>query len=265
MLDVAAYLLAGAAIATVAIVAWLISIAKNDVSIVDVLWSLMFLIVTLAYTITAVSLGPRAAIVLVLVAIWALRLAGHIAWRNHGQPEDRRYQAIRANNEPNFAFKSLYIVFGLQALLAWFIALPLVVAVTGSNALTPVDYAGTALFLVGFSFEAIGDWQLARFKSDPANHGRVLNRGLWAYTRHPNYFGEFVLWWGFFLIAASAGGWWTVASPLLLTFLLLKVSGVAMLERDISERRPDYAAYVQSTNAFFPGLPRRLHRMETTS
>lgn len=265
MLDVSAYLLAGAAIATVAIVAWLISLAKNDVSIVDVLWSLMFLIVTLAYTITADSLGPRAAIVLVLVSIWALRLASHIAWRNYGQPEDRRYQAIRRNNEPNFAFKSLYIVFGLQALLAWFIALPLVVAATGSNALTLMDYAGAALFLVGLSFEAIGDWQLARFRNDPTNHGRVLTRGLWAYTRHPNYFGEFVLWWGFYLIAASAGGWWTVASPLLMTFLLLKVSGVAMLERDISERRPDYAAYVESTNAFFPGLPRATHPMETTS
>ena len=265
MLDVSAYLLAGAAIATVAVIAWLISIAKNDVSIVDVLWSLMFLIVTLACTVTADSLGPRAAIVLVLVSVWALRLAGHIAWRNPGQPEDRRYQAIRRNNEPKFAFKSLYIVFGLQAVLAWFIALPLVVAATGSNALTPIDYAGAALFLVGFSSEAIGDWQLARFNSDPTNQGRVLNRGLWAYTRHPNYFGEFVLWWGFFLIAASAGGWWTVASPLLMTFLFLKVSGDAMLERDIAERRPDYAAYVKSTNAFFPGLPRPAHPMETTS
>jgi steroid 5-alpha reductase family enzyme len=265
MLDLGAYLLAGAAIATLAIVAWLISIAKNDVSIVDVLWAPMFLIVTLGYMATADSIGPRAAMVLVLVAVWALRLAGHIAWRNHGQPEDRRYRAIRRNNEPNFAVKSLYIVFGLQAFLAWFIALPLVVAVTAPNSLTPIDYVGTALFLVGFSFEAVGDWQLAHFKSDPTNHGRVLNRGLWAYTRHPNYFGEFVIWWGFFLIAVSAGGWWTVTSPLLMTFLLLKVSGVAMLERDISERRPDYETYVRSTNAFFPGLPRRMKRMETTS
>jgi steroid 5-alpha reductase family enzyme len=265
MLDLTAFLLAGLVLAAVATGAWLISVIKHDVSIVDALWSLMFLAALLVYVLTTESVGIRAPIMLALVAIWAIRLSAHIAWRNHGQPEDRRYEEIRRNNEPNFAFKSLYIVFGLQAALAWVIALPLVVAATGQQPLTLLDYAGIALWLIGFSFEAIGDWQLARFKSNPANAGRVLDRGLWAYTRHPNYFGEFVLWWGYFLMAFSTGGWWTVVAPLLMSFLLLRVSGVTLLERDISARRPDYDAYVRSTNAFFPGPRKHPHRMETIS
>ncbi|NIP18511.1 MAG: DUF1295 domain-containing protein, partial [Xanthomonadales bacterium] len=206
MFDPAAFLWSGAALLLIAVVSWLMSLAKDDVSIVDSLWSLMFLVSAAVYANLAEQTGPRTILVLVLVAAWALRLSAHITARNHGQPEDYRYQEIRRNNEPGFRFKSLYIVFGLQALLAWVISLPLVVAISGQAIPGPLDYAGVALWVVGMYFEAVGDFQLARFKKDPANRGRVLETGLWRYTRHPNYFGNFTLWWGFFLLALSAGG-----------------------------------------------------------
>ncbi|NNC64324.1 MAG: DUF1295 domain-containing protein [Gammaproteobacteria bacterium] len=265
MLDINAYLLAGAALLLVATAFWIVSLIKDDVSIVDSVWSLMFLIVVLAYLAAAEIMGPRALLVLGLVATWALRLSIYITWRNHGKPEDYRYQQIRANNEPGFRYKSFYIVFGLQGLLAWIIAPPLAVAISGTSPLGLLDFAGIAVWLTGFLFESIGDWQLARFKRDAANQGKVLDTGLWAYTRHPNYFGDFAVWWGFYLIAASAGGSWTIFAPLLMTALLLKVSGVALLEKDISERRPAYADYIHRTNAFFPGPPRAPQTREITS
>lgn len=231
---------------------WLVSVWKKDVSIVDSMWSIMFLIAAVVYASVGNS-GPRAALVLMLVSIWALRLALHITWRNRGEDEDYRYRQIRANNSPGFAIKSLYIVFGLQAALAAVISLPLLSAVTGERPIGMLDVAGVLLWIVGFVFETLGDLQLARFKGDPANRGKVLDSGLWGLTRHPNYFGDFCIWWGFYLVALSAGGWWTVVGPLLMSFLLLRVSGVAMLEKDIGERRPDYADYVRRTNAFFPG------------
>lgn len=256
MIDWMAFSWSGAALLVVAVAFWIFSLVRNDVSIVDSLWSLMFLLVALVYNAAAEITGPRAMLVLFLVALWALRLSIYITWRNHGQPEDYRYQEIRANNEPGFRYKSLYIVFILQALLALIISLPLAAAIGGQSVMGLLDYAGIALFAVGFIFEALGDLQLSRFRSNPENAGKVLDQGLWRYTRHPNYFGNFTMWWGFFLIALSAGGWWTVISPLLMTFLLLKVSGVALLEKDISGRRPQYQQYIRRTNAFFPGLPR---------
>jgi steroid 5-alpha reductase family enzyme len=194
--------------------------------------------------------------VIALVATWGLRLATHLTLRNHGQPEDRRYQQIRGRNEPNFTLKSLYLIFGFQALLAALISVPLLAAINSAAPIGLLDFAGVALWIVGFAFEAGGDWQLARFKANPANAGQVMDRGFWRYTRHPNYFGDFCVWWGFYLVAAGAGGWWSVAGPALMTVLLLRVSGVALLEKDIGERRPKYAEYVRRTNAFFPGPPR---------
>ncbi|MFO0451309.1 MAG: DUF1295 domain-containing protein [Pseudomonadota bacterium] len=249
----------GAALGVLALFAfagWLLSLPIRNVSIVDSMWSLMFLLAALTYAVELDSSGPRGWLVVVLVGTWAIRLAAYITWRNHGHGEDFRYQQIRANNQPGFAFKSLYIVFGLQAALAWVISLPLLAAVNSTAPLGWLDAAGVALWLVGLVFEAGGDWQLSRFKANPANRGKVLDTGLWRYTRHPNYFGDFCVWWGFFLIAVSAGGWWSVAGPLVMSFLLLKVSGVALLEKDIGERRPAYRDYVRRTNAFFPG-PRR--------
>ena len=193
---------------------------------------------------------------MLLVFLWSIRLAGYITWRNWGEGEDYRYQAIRRNNSPNFEFKSLYIVFGLQAGLAWFISLPLLAAMTSTAPMGVLDILGVALWIVGFVFESLGDLQLAQFRADAGNKGKVLRTGLWKFTRHPNYFGDFCIWWGFFLMALSAGGWWSILSPLMMSFLLLRVSGVAMLERDIGKRRPEYAEYVATTNAFFPGPPK---------
>ena len=251
------YMIALYLILLIGVVAWQVSVVRKDVSTVDSLWSLFFLLAGVVFAVTSLPLSPRGQLVLVLLAAWSLRLSIFITVRNWGEPEDSRYQSIRANNEPGFAFKSLYIVFGLQGVLAWIIALPLYPAITADAALGPLDVAASALWLLGFVFEAGGDYQLSRFKRDPANKGRVLDTGLWRYTRHPNYFGDFCIWWSFYLFALSAGGWWSVASPLLMTFLLLKVSGVAMLESTISNRRPEYADYIGRTNAFFPGLPRK--------
>jgi len=255
-MDWSAYSLMLAVLAAVGVAVWLVSVVRKDVSIVDSLWSLMFLIVAAGYAWHVGLDGPRAWLVLALVAAWSLRLSAYITLRNHGEGEDRRYQEIRSNNDPGFWWKSLFIVFWLQALLAWIVAMPLAVAVGGTAPLGWFDLAGVLLWCVGMVFEVVGDAQLARFKADPDNEGKVMDSGLWRYTRHPNYFGEFTLWWGFWLLAVGAGGWWTIASPVLMSVLLLRVSGVSLLEKDISERRPKYEDYVRRTNAFFPGPPK---------
>lgn len=239
-----------------ALLTWLVSVARRDVSIVDTLWALMIALGGGLYALAAPQVGPRAGLVLLLSGLWAVRLSGYITWRNWGQGEDRRYQAIRARNEPHFAIKSLYLVFGLQGLLAWVVALPLMGAMASEAPLGWLDGVGAALWLFGIAYEAIADGQLARFKADPAQAGRVMDRGLWRYSRHPNYFGELCLWWGAWLVALGAGAAWTVVSPLLMTVLLLKVSGVALLERDIGERRRAYADYVRRTNPLIPGPSR---------
>jgi steroid 5-alpha reductase family enzyme len=260
MFDATSFLTGFAVILTAAFFTWCISLVKRDVSIVDSLWPLLFLAAASTYAVTVPKPGPRTALVLVLVGLWASRLASYLTWRNWGTPEDRRYQAIRRHNEPHFALKSLYLIFGLQGTLAWIISIPLLAAIAAPHPLTGLDYAGVTLWLLGFGFESVGDWQLARFKSAATNRGRVMDQGLWRYTRHPNYFGDFCTWWGFYLIGLAAGGWWAIVGPLLMSFLLLRVSGVALLERDISERRPAYRDYMLRTNAFFPGVPKRSTR-----
>jgi len=256
MFDLSLWLAGLGALALLGIAGWLLSLPIRNVSIVDSLWSLMFLLAAGVYALAQNQPGSRALLVLVLVAVWALRLAGYITWRNWGEGEDFRYQKIRARNQPGFAVKSLYLVFGLQAGLAWVISLPLLAAISSRSPLGWLDYGGTLLWLIGMIFEAGGDYQLARFKARPANRGKVMDRGLWRFTRHPNYFGDFCVWWGFFLIALAAGGWWSCVGPALMSFLLLKVSGVSLLEKDIGERRPQYREYIARTNAFFPGPSR---------
>lgn len=245
-------------IATLAIAfaTWTLSVFKKDVSIVDSAWSLMIFAAAFVYLITLPEQGPRANWAVALACMWAVRLGFYVTWRNWGEPEDRRYQAIRERNQPNFEWKSLYLVFALQAVLAWLVSVPLLAAAVSPAALGWLDGLGIGLFFIGLAFETISDQQLARFKSDPANKGRVLDTGLWRYTRHPNYFGEFCVWWAFYLIALAGGGWWAIVSPLLMSLLLLRISGVTLLEKDIGERRPAYRAYIDHTNAFFPGLPR---------
>lgn len=239
-----------------AFVAWVVSTLRRNVGLVDIFWSLFLLVAGVSFLGGAAPASGRARLVLALVAIWSLRLAGHLALRNWNAPEDHRYQAIRARNQPGFEWKSLYLVFGLQALLAFVVSLPLYAAITASQPLGALDMLGAALTVGGIVVETIADTQLAAFRADAQSRGKVLDRGLWRYSRHPNYFGEFCVWWGFYLFALGTGAWWSLVSPLLMSVLLLRVSGVTLLEKDIGQRRPGYAQYVARTNAFFPG-PRR--------
>jgi steroid 5-alpha reductase family enzyme len=258
MFSFSIYLHGLVAMVTAVVMVWVVSVLKRDASIVDSVWSLLFACGAVVYAMAAGGeLAARRELLLTLVAAWALRLSVYITWRNWGHPEDARYQAIRARNQPHFAFKSLYLVFLLQALLAWLISLPLLGACLSSAPINGFDMAGALLWLVGMIFEAGGDWQLTRFKANPANKGAVMDRGLWRLTRHPNYFGDFCVWWGFYLIALGAGAWWSIAGPLIMSLLLMRVSGVTLLEKDIGNRRPQYADYARRTNAFFPGAAKR--------
>lgn len=244
------------ALALCMVALWGLSVARRDVSIVDLFWGPGFAVVALATYLVAGSGEARASLVLALVCVWALRLGVYLTWRNHGQPEDYRYQTIRARNDPGFWYKSLYIVFGTQGLLIFVVSAPVQAALSlAGGPLGLLDGLGLALWATGLFFETVGDLQLARFKGDPANRGQVMDRGLWRYTRHPNYFGDFCVWWGLYLIAAPVAPW-TVFGPLIMTGLLLRVSGVALLEATITERRPAYADYVRRTPAFFPWFPK---------
>jgi steroid 5-alpha reductase family enzyme len=237
---------------------WLLSLARRDASIVDPFWGSGFAIVALTASWLNFPPSARTTLLVALTAVWGLRLSLFLLWRNWGHGEDRRYQVMRNHHGPRFWWVSLFTVFMLQAVILWFVSLPIQVAASQEEAipLRWLDGIGVLIWTIGFAFEAVGDWQLARFKADPANTGRVMDRGLWRFTRHPNYFGDFAVWWGLYLIAAAGGAWWTLLSPLAMSFLLLKVSGVTLLEKTITDRRPDYANYQARTNAFFPGSPR---------
>jgi steroid 5-alpha reductase family enzyme len=237
---------------------WLLSLARKDASVIDPFWGLGFLLVAVASCLLN-GCVPRTSLLLILVALWSLRLALYLFWRNWGHGEDRRYVKMREKRGRSFWWFSFFSVFLLQAVLLWFVSLPLQVAAAHQLAtpLSLLDAAGTLLWGTGFVFESVGDWQLARFKAKPTNSGRVMDRGLWRYTRHPNYFGDFCVWWGLYLICVAGGAWWTILSPTLMTILLMAVSGVSLLESTIGSRRPDYAAYQSRTNAFFPGPARR--------
>jgi steroid 5-alpha reductase family enzyme len=241
---------------------WPVSLALRNSGIVDVFWGLFFVVIAVVGLATGQGDASRGLLVALLTAAWGLRLAGHIALRGRGHGEDHRYAAMRANHGRRWGLVSLPLVFLLQPVLAWIVSLPVQAATNLRGGEFPqwTDVAGTAVFVAGFVFETVADLQLAAFRRDPANGGRVLDRGLWRLTRHPNYFGEFVLWWGLGLVGLSTGAWWSLAGPALMSFLLLRVSGVTLLERTIGERRPAYSRYAATTNAFFPGPPRPIRR-----
>jgi steroid 5-alpha reductase family enzyme len=251
------------AILVLMLCAWVFSLAKRDASVADIFWGLGFVLVAwLTFGRAQGYLGRKLLLVL-LTTIWGLRLAIHILRRNRGKGEDPRYRAMRAQHGGAFWWVSLFTVFGLQSILLWLISLVVQVGQLAPlpDRLTWIDGLGTVIWAVGFGFEAIADRQLARFKADPYSQGQVMDRGLWAYSRHPNYFGESLLWWGIFVIGlATPGSAWTVISPLLITYLLLKVSGVTLLEKTIVETRPAYRDYIKRTSAFIPWLPRRKNR-----
>jgi steroid 5-alpha reductase family enzyme len=239
---------------------WLLSLRLRNASIVDIYWGLGFAQVA----IIAAALGGgypwRKLLVTGLTVLWGLRLAGYLLWRNAGSGEDFRYQAMRRQHGARFWLASLYMVFGVQAAVMWIVSLPVQVAQLSPTPdhMTALDVAGALLCAIGFGFEMAGDLQLARFKAEPASESQVMDRGLWRYTRHPNYFGDACVWWGLFLIAlASPHGVWTIVSPIVMTFFLMRVSGVPLLERKLLRSRPGYADYVRRTNAFFPWFPRR--------
>ena len=236
---------------------WGVSLFIGDSSIIDPFWGAGFVMVAwLSFGLVSGS-SPRSLLIAILVSLWGLRLSGYLAWRNWGQPEDYRYAAMRERHGKLFPLVSLLTVFGLQGLLMWIVSLPLQVGVASAEASLVPAAIGVSLWFVGILFESVGDYQLARFKANPANRGRVMNQGLWRYTRHPNYFGDFLVWWGFYLLAAeSSSWWWTVIGPLLMSFLLLRVSGVRLLENSLRSRVTGYAEYVRDTSAFFPRPPK---------
>ena len=237
---------------------WLLSLPLRNASIVDIFWGLGFAVIAWTSHAFAGDRSPRAWLVCVLVTVWGARLAVHLARRNIGHGEDYRYRQMRETHGARFPLVSLGTVFLLQAVLMWLVSWP-VQAVHVTGTVVPIgvmDGIGVALWAVGLTFEAVADAELAAFRRRADSKGRVLDRGLWRYSRHPNYFGDFLVWWGFGAIAVAAGAWWAIAGSLLMTVLLLKVSGVALLESTIAERRPAYRAYAARTSAFFPWPPR---------
>ncbi|MBI3151300.1 MAG: DUF1295 domain-containing protein [Chloroflexi bacterium] len=240
---------------------WLLSLALKNSSIVDIFWGMGFVITFWIGTLLVpAETSGRIFLLGSLVTVWGLRLSLHIFLRNHGQPEDFRYAKWREEAGPSWGWQSFFKVFLLQGVLLWIIAAPLLAAQV--NAPDPMkckctDYTAAALWLVGFIFEAGGDWQLKRFKENPTNKGNLLTTGLWSLTRHPNYFGDVAQWWGFYLIALASGAWWTVFSPILMTILLMKVSGVSMIEKTLKDTKPGYAEYIARTSSFFPWFPKK--------
>jgi steroid 5-alpha reductase family enzyme len=250
---------APAAVAALMVVVWAVSIPLRDVSIVDPAWGAAFVVVALASALAGDGNGARRWLLLALTAIWGLRLALYLTARKlTDRQEDRRYTAMRDRHPRGFVLWSLVAVFGFQGLLVLVVSLPVQVAAQRPAALTAAVIPGVVLWAVGLACEAIGDEQLRRFKADPASHGQVMDRGLWRYTRHPNYFGDFCVWWGLWLVALPAGAtWWTVIGPLVMSALLIRVSGKALLERDMARRRPGYPDYVRRTSGFIPLAPRQ--------
>jgi len=239
---------------------WVLSLVVRDAGIVDSFWGPGFVVLAAVAPVLGGARTSRDLLVLALVAIWAGRLAGHITARNWGKGEDWRYRKWREEAGPAFWWKSYFKVFLLQGVTLVIVAAPIlaVAASRGPARLSPLDIAGCAVWLAGLSFEAVADWQLARFKRNPANRGRVMDRGLWRLSRHPNYFGEAIVWWGLFLVALGVpGGYWAAIGPIAITFLLVRVSGVRMLEKGLLDRKPGYADYVRRTSSFVPWPPRR--------
>jgi steroid 5-alpha reductase family enzyme len=239
---------------------WLVSLALRNASIVDMFWGLGFVLLAAVYFAATDGVIGRKILITTLVAVWGLRLSLYILRRNWGQGEDYRYRAFREKAGEKFWWISFFQVFLLQGVLLWLISAPILAAqfYDSPDELAVTDILGPLVWGVGFIFESVGDWQLASFKADPANKGKVMQSGLWRYTRHPNYFGDTTVWWGYFVIAAgTVDGLWTVFSPILMTVLLMRVSGVALLERAQVRTKPQYRAYIESTSAFLPWFPRR--------
>ncbi|WP_242157089.1 DUF1295 domain-containing protein [Aestuariivivens sediminis] len=239
---------------------WGWSVVIKNVSIVDIFWGFGFVVVNAFYVFMSGELHARKIVILTLVTIWGLRLAIYLAYRNMGKEEDFRYQEFRKNYGPKrYWWFSYFQTFLLQGALIMIISLPLlgISSSKSSGALSIWDYIGILVWLVGFTFEAGGDFQLARFKSNLKNKGKVLKTGFWKYTRHPNYFGDSVVWWAYAIFSIAAGSYWQIIGSIVMTFLIIKISGVSLLEKTLKETKPEYRDYIQRTNAFFPWFPKK--------
>lgn len=240
---------------------WIVSLVVRDASIADVFWGVGFVIVAWTAFLLAPGDAPRRVLVCSLTTLWGVRLAAFLAIRNLGHGEDRRYRAMREHHGARFPLVSLVTVFLLQAVLLWTISLPVqAVQLSPASPWHALDAIGVATFSIGFAIEAVADAQLLRWKRDPAHARSVMDRGLWAWSRHPNYFGEMLVWWGIGAVAVAAGAFWSLVGPLTITMLLVKVSGVPLLEKTIAERRPGYREYVERTSALVPWPPKRRDR-----
>jgi len=250
---------AAIAVAVLMVALWLASIALRDVSIVDPAWGPAFVLVAAVAAVAGTGCLGRRWLLFAMTAVWGLRLGAYLLVRKLGdRSEDRRYAAMRERQGARFVPWSLVMIFGLQGLLVLIVSLPVQVAAGRGGSLSAAVIPGVVLWVVGFAFESIGDEQLRRFKARAESKGQVMDRGLWRYTRHPNYFGDFCVWWGLWLVALTAGGtWWTFIGPVVMSTLLIRVSGAGLLEKDIGQRRPGYADYIRRTSGFFPWPPKK--------
>jgi steroid 5-alpha reductase family enzyme len=239
---------------------WVVSIIIKNVSIVDLFWGFGFVLTAGFYFLKTDGSESRKIFLLALVAIWGFRLSIYLAFRNLGKGEDFRYRQFRKTyGEQRYWWISFFQTFLLQGILMWLISAPLLGAqFFGSNNPPGIfDYAGIALWLIGFSFEAGGDYQLARFKANPSNKGKVLDMGFWRYTRHPNYFGDSSVWWGYGFFCLAAGSYLPLLGSVLMTAMIIKVSGVALLEKSLKEQKPEYKEYIEKTSTFLPWFPKK--------
>lgn len=241
-----------------AVLVWLLALARRDVSVVDVFWGLGFVALVWFDRLRGPEATTAHLLLAVLVTVWGVRLAAHIAWRSRGRGEDRRYRAMRDEHGPSFRWRSLVTVFALQGTLVALLSVVfLAPQSTPGLAIGPWIWVGVGLWAIGFAFEAVADFQLLRFQRRAGRQGRVLDSGLWRFSRHPNYFGEALLWWGYGAFAVAAGAPWALLACLAMTLLVVKVSGIPLLEAGIESRRPGYAEYARRTSAFVPWFPRR--------
>ncbi len=248
------------AVAAMMVIGWAISLVYKNVTVVDSLWGLGFVLIAWITLFLSDGYAARNTLITAMITLWGLRLSIYLSIRNWGKGEDPRYGLWRKESGDRFWIVSLFKVFILQAVFMWCISLAPQVGQMASipDQLTWLDIVGMGIWAAGFIFETVGDWQLARFKAKPDNKGKVMDQGLWAYSRHPNYFGEFLVWWGLFLVTLSTtGSWWTILSPLIVTVVLLKMTGIPLTEKTISHTRPGYAEYVKRTNAFIPWFPKK--------
>jgi steroid 5-alpha reductase family enzyme len=239
---------------------WGISVYLKDASIVDIFWGAGFILVSAFYFLITEAFYARKIIMLAMVLIWGLRLSVHIMWRNMGKEEDFRYREFRKRyGEHRYWWVSYFQVFLLQGFILWLVSAPLLAVqyFTRDGNISILDYISVGIWLTGFLWESVADWQLLRFKSKAENEGIILKTGLWKYSRHPNYFGDALVWWGFGLLGVASGSYISLLSPVLMTYILIKVSGVSLLEKSLMRTKPGYLEYKKTTNAFIPWIPKK--------